>query len=108
LPPHIKQRKDRGSTWYLIDCSFIKSLGTTKKGVALFLLDQYGKNKVGMLPCPRVKEFYDRWIATKVESLVRRSLIRDSWIYQIDTMAETPADCPNCRTPRFGMPTMMV
>ncbi|MGH7796622.1 MAG: hypothetical protein ACREQ2_17290 [Candidatus Binatia bacterium] len=62
---------------YLIDGSFRKSLRTKTQSVAQFQVNQYIRNKAGMLPCPTVKEFYDRWIETKVEPLVRRSRIRD-------------------------------
>jgi integrase len=54
-----------------------KSLETKKKGLAEYRLDQYIKGKFGLMPTPTVKEFYDRWIESKVEPLIRRSLIRD-------------------------------
>jgi hypothetical protein len=55
----------------------MKSLNTTKKGLAQHFLEQYIKGKYGLGPTPTVKEFYDRWIETKVEPLFRRALIRD-------------------------------
>ena len=77
IAPHIKQRKDRGSTWYLIDGSLTKSLKTTKKGLAQHCLEQYIKGKYGLTPTPTVKEYFDSWIKTKVEPLFRRAQVRD-------------------------------
>jgi len=76
LAAHIKQRKDRGFTWYLVDGPVIRSLHTTKKGLAQHQLEQYIKGKYGLAPTPTVGEFYERWIKTKIEPLFRRSLIR--------------------------------
>jgi len=76
LAAHIKQRKDRGSIWYLVDGDLIKSLETNKKGIAQYLLEQHIKGKYGLTPTPTVGEFYERWIGTKIEPLFRRSLIR--------------------------------
>jgi hypothetical protein len=70
LPPHIKQRKDRGSTYYLIDGELIKSLETTKKGLAQYRLEQYIKGKYGLKPTPTVKEFFDKWIQKKDRAAV--------------------------------------
>ena len=74
MPPHLKRRD---FTYYLVDGDLRKSLKTSKKGVAEYLLDQYVKGKYGMVPTPTVKQFYERWIQTKVEPLFRRALIRD-------------------------------
>ncbi len=76
MAAHIKQRKDRGSTWYLVDGPVIRSLHTTKKGLAQHQLEQYIKGKYGLFPTPTVGEFYKRWIGKKIEPLFRRSLIR--------------------------------
>ena len=77
MPPHIKQRKDRGSTYYLVDGDLIKSLKTAKKGLAQYLLEQYIKGKYGLGPMPTVQEYFDKWIEKKIEPLFRRGLIRD-------------------------------
>jgi integrase len=77
LPPHLKRRKDRGSTWYLVDGAKKLSLRTTKKGLAEYRLRDYIKGKYGLTPTPMVSEYFDRWIVTKIEPLFRRSLIRD-------------------------------
>ena len=76
MAAHLKQRKDRGSTWYLVDGPVIRSLHTTKKGLAQHQLEQYIKGKYGLIPTPTVGEFYERWIKAKIEPLFRRSLIR--------------------------------
>ena len=76
MAAHIKQRMDRGSTWYLVDGPRIRSLHTTKKGLAQHQLEQYIKGKYGLTPTPTVGEFYERWIEAKIEPLFRRSLIR--------------------------------
>jgi len=76
LAAHIKQRKDRGSVWYLIDGPRIRSLHTTKKGLAQHQLEQYIKGKYGLTPTPTVGAFYERWIEAKIEPLFRRSLIK--------------------------------
>ena len=76
MAAHIKQRKDRGSVWYLVDGSVTRSLHTTKKGLAQHQLEQYIKGKYGLTPTPTVGEFYERWIEAKIEPLFRRSLIR--------------------------------
>ncbi len=76
MAAHIKQRKDRDSIWYLVDGAVMKSLKTTNKGIAQYLLEQYIKGKYGLTPTPTVEEFYERWIETKIEPLFRRSLIK--------------------------------
>jgi integrase len=76
MPAHIKFRKDRKS-WYLVDGDLMRSLETTKKGLAQYKLEEYIKDKHGQKPTPTVKEFYDRWITNKIEPLFRRSKIRD-------------------------------
>jgi integrase len=77
LAPHIKQRKDRGSTYYLVDGGLIRSLKTTKKGLAEHRLKEHIKGKYGLNPTPTVKEFFDSWILKKIEPLFRRSQVRD-------------------------------
>ena len=67
----------RDSTYYLVDANLRKSLKTTKKGLAQHLLEQYIKGKYGLQPTPTVEDFFERWIETKVEPLVRRTTIRD-------------------------------
>jgi integrase len=77
LPPNLKQRKDRGSIWYLIDGSLTKSLKTTKKGLAQYFLEQYIKGKYGLNSIPTVEAYFESWIKTKIEPLFRRSRVRD-------------------------------
>jgi hypothetical protein len=77
MPAHIKQRKDRGSTWYLVDGSLMRSLETTKKGLAEHLLKEYIRGKYGLKPTPTVQEYFDKWIDTKIEPLFRRAQVRD-------------------------------
>lgn len=76
MAAHIKQRKDRDCTWYLVDGPVIRSLHTSKKGLAQYQLEQYIKGKYGLTPTPMVVEFYERWVETKIEPLFRRSLVR--------------------------------
>lgn len=77
MAAHIKQRKDRGSTYYLIDGELIKSLETTKKGLAQHRLEEYIKGKYGLKPTPTVKEFFDSWIQKKIEPLFRQAQVRN-------------------------------
>jgi len=77
MPAHIKRRKDRGSTYYLVDGSRIESLRTTKKGLAQHLLEQYIKGKYGLKPTPTAQEYFEKWIETKIEPLFRRAQVRD-------------------------------
>ena len=77
MAAHIKQRKDRGFTWYLVDGNLIRSLGTTKKGLAQQRLEQYIKGKYGLRPTPTVQDYFDKWIEKKIEPLFRRSQVRD-------------------------------
>lgn len=74
---YIKQRKDRGSVWYLYDAQKKISLKTTTKGYAKQLLDKYHRGQLGLNDSPTVKEYYETWIQTKSEPLVRRATIRD-------------------------------
>lgn len=74
MPVHLKRR---GSSWYIIDGNLRKSLKTDKKGLATYLLDQYNKGKYGLGQKLSVKQYYERWIQTKLEPLVRASAIRD-------------------------------
>jgi hypothetical protein len=77
MPAHIKRRKDRGSTYYLVDGSRIESLKTTKKGLAEHLLKEYIKGKYGLEPTPTVQDYFDKWIEKKIEPLFRRAQVRD-------------------------------
>ena len=63
--------------WYLIDGSLMKSLKTTKKGLAQHRLEQYIQGTYGLTPTPTVQEYFDSWINTKIEPLFRRSRVRD-------------------------------
>jgi len=62
-----------------VDGPVIRSLHTTKKGLAQHQLEQYIKGKYGLTPTPTVGAFYERWIEAKIEPLFRRSLI---WGYR--------------------------
>ena len=66
MAAHIKKRKDRGSVWYLVDGDLIRSLETTKKGIAEQLLAKYVRGKHSLDPLPTVKEYYEKWILTKI------------------------------------------
>src|SRR5262245_43891790 len=77
MPAHIYQRKDRGSTYYLRDGANEFSLKTTKKGLAEYKLQQYILGKEGPGPKLTVKDYFDSWIETKVEPIVRWTWIRD-------------------------------
>jgi len=77
MPPHLIKRHDCGGTYYIVDGDVTKSLRTKTKRYAELLLRQYQDGKYGLKPVPTVQEFYDSWIAKKIEPLFRRSLIRD-------------------------------
>ena len=77
MPAHLKKRNDRGGIYYLVDGALMRSLETTKKGLAQYKLEEYIKDKHGQKPTPTAKEYYDKWIQTKIEPLFRRSKIRD-------------------------------
>ena len=74
MAAHIKRR---GSQYYLVDGGTRKSLKTSKKGLAEHRLEQYIKGKYGLVPTPTVEEFFNQWIETKVEPLVRRTTVKD-------------------------------
>src|SRR5262249_29460556 len=77
MAAHIKKRKGRNS-WYLIDGDLIRSLGTTKKGIAEQLLKKHNAGKLNLdEPLPTVKEYYDKWILTKIPPLFRPAQERD-------------------------------
>src|SRR5215468_5438070 len=77
MAAHIKKRPGRNS-WYLIDGDLIRSLGTTKKGIAEQLLKKHNAGKLNLdEPLPTVKEFYDKWILTKIPPLFRPAQERD-------------------------------
>jgi integrase len=77
MAAHIKKRKDRRSVWYLVDGAEIRSLKTTKKGVAEQLLKKYIQGKYSLSPLPTVKEYYDKWIKAKIPPLFRPAQKRD-------------------------------
>jgi hypothetical protein len=74
MSAHLKLR---GKKYYIADGSVFRSLGTTKKGLAEYLLKEYIKNERGQKPTPKVGEYFEKWIQTKIEPLFRRSKIRD-------------------------------
>src|SRR5215471_8977637 len=77
MAAHIKKRKDRGSVWYLVDGDLIRSLETTTKGIAEQLLAKYVRGKHSLDPLPTVKEYYEKWILTKIPPLFRSAQERD-------------------------------
>jgi integrase len=77
MPAHLKKRSDRGGVYYLVDGDLMRSLETTKKGLAQYKLEEYIKDKHGQKPTPTVQEYFDKWIKNKIEPLFRRSQIRD-------------------------------
>lgn len=77
MPPHIKKRRDRSETFYLIDGRLIRSLKTRVRRLAEARLDQYIRGKFDLGPKETLRQYYERWIETKKEPLVRRSLVRD-------------------------------
>jgi integrase len=77
MPAHLKKRSDRGGIFYLVDGDLMRSLETTKKGLAQYKLEEYIKDKHGQKPTPTVQEYYDKWIMNKIEPVFRRSKIRD-------------------------------
>src|SRR5262245_42650316 len=77
MPAHIYPRKDRGSTYYLRDGAIEFSLRTTKAGLAEYKLKQYILGKHGPGRKLSVQQYFDSWIETKVEPLVRWTWIRD-------------------------------
>src|SRR5262250_2000388 len=77
MAAHIKKRRDRRSVWYLVDGAEIRSLKTTKKGVAEQLLKKYIEGKYSLSPLPTVKEYYGKWIKTKIPPLFRPAQQRD-------------------------------
>jgi len=81
MPPHIKQRLDRGGCYYLVDGDVRQSLGTNKKGLAQYRLEQYIRGEFGLGPQVTLREFYNQWIDGREKELdndmVRPSLVRD-------------------------------
>ena len=77
MPPHVKRRRDRTGTFYLIDGRIVRSLKTKVKRLAEARLDQYIRGKFDLCPKITIREYYERWIETKKEPLVRRSRGRD-------------------------------
>lgn len=81
MPPHLKQRADRGGYWYLVDGDARHSLGTTRKGLAQYKLEQYIRGEFGLGPQLTVKQFYDKWIDLREkeenQGLIRKSAVRD-------------------------------
>src|SRR5262249_10513523 len=77
MAAHIKKRAGR-SCWYLVDGDLIRSLGTTKKGIAEQLLKKHTAGKLNLDdPLPTVKEYFDKWITTKIPPLFRPAQERD-------------------------------
>ena len=74
MAAHLKRRE---SIYYLVDGANRISLKTSKKGLAQHRLEQYIRGKYGLVPTPTVEDFYNRWIETKVEPLVRLSTVND-------------------------------
>ena len=60
--------------YYLVDGRLVRSLKTNRKGYAEALLERYIRGKLGLGRAMTIGEYYDRWIETKREPLVRRSL----------------------------------
>jgi hypothetical protein len=85
MAAHIKKRKDRGSVWYLVDGAKIRSLNTTKKGVAEQLLKKYIQGKHNVDPLPTIEQFYNRWIKTKTPPLFRTAQHRDYQLHFTST-----------------------
>jgi integrase len=77
LPPHIKRRLDRDGVYYLVDGRLSQSLKTKVKRYALAQLEQYNKRKFGLGREISIGDYYEGWIETRREPLVRRSLARD-------------------------------
>ncbi len=78
MPPHIKQRKDRGSTYYLVDGDLIKSLKTRKRGSRSICLEQYIKGKYGLQSDAYSERiFMINGSKRRSSRLFRRALIRD-------------------------------
>src|SRR5688572_14648513 len=77
MAAHLKRRKDRNSVYYLVDGDLMRSLGTTKRGVAEQLLKQYTQGKHNLNPLPTVQQYFDKWIKTKSAPLFRLAQARD-------------------------------
>lgn len=77
MPPHVKKRRDRSGTFYLIDGRLNHSLKTKVRRYAEARLEQYVRGQFGLGPKITVKEYYAQWIETKKEPFVRRSAARD-------------------------------
>ena len=75
MPAHIKRRKDRDGTFYLIDGRLTQSLKTKVKRFAEARLQEYNRGKFSLEPKITVGEYYERWIKTKC--LSRKSALRD-------------------------------
>jgi integrase len=93
MPPHIRQRWDRGSVWYLVDGRYQKSTRTTKKGLAQARLEQYIQGQFGLAPKVTIGEYYERWIKTKTALLIRRSLLktyRQHWSCYLSRLSAIP------------------
>lgn len=77
MPAHLIKRRDRGSIYYLADGALLRSLRTTSRSVAEHLLREYVRGKFGIRDRLTVEQYYRRWIARKVEPLVRASWRRN-------------------------------
>ena len=63
--------------YYLVDGRLSQSLKTKVKRYALAQLEQYNKRKFGLGREISIGDYYEGWIETRREPLVRRSLARD-------------------------------
>jgi integrase len=77
MPAHLIKRSHCGGTFYIVDGDYVRSTKSKVRRYAEAELRQYLDGKHGLMPVPTVKAFYDKWIETKIEPLVRRSLVRD-------------------------------
>ena len=75
MPAHLKLNEF--GYYYLVDGYLNKSLKTKTKRYAEAQLKQYNEGKFILRPLPTVGEYYQKWIARKVEPLYRRGQIRD-------------------------------
>jgi len=76
MAAHLWKRPDRGS-YYLVEGEYCRSLKTRSKGEAEFKLREYIKGKFKPGRQVTVREYYETWIETKREPIVRKSAIRD-------------------------------
>src|ERR1041385_5846152 len=97
---HLWQRPDRDGMWYLVDGRTCKSLKTRKKGLAEERLKAYLRSEIQPNGSMTVGAYYEKWIATKREPIVRRR-----WLVN----AQHTFNCyilPEFRTARFQSVTI--